>query len=127
MKHQSRQVTLSVYYSYASSDEYLCNQLSKHLAPLVHIGIVKEWFEYLITPGKNYAEEKRHALEASNLILLLISSDYLASDECFREMRFALEHHRRDKVQVVPIILRPCLWDVTLLLAYTACLAMVKQ
>src|SRR6266851_4085310 len=71
MERQPQLVTLSVFYSYAPSDRTLCDQLSRHLAPLVRIGMIKEWFEHLISPGVDYEEEKKRALETANLILLL--------------------------------------------------------
>ena len=94
MVQQQQRSPLSVFHSYAYADKALCDQLSRHLAPLVRMGMIKEWFEHNISPGANYAEEKEHALKTSNIVLLLISSDYLASEECFREMRFALDNQQ---------------------------------
>lgn len=50
-------------------------------------------------------------LESANIILLLISSDFLASDYCYdQEMKRAMEHHAQRKACVIPIILRNCDW-----------------
>src|SRR6266700_84229 len=56
-------------------------------------------------------EQLEKHLETASVILLLVSSDFLASDYCYDfEMQRALERHARDEAKVIPIILRPCEW-----------------
>lgn len=51
-------------------------------------------------------------LETSELILLLVSPDFLASDYCYEvEMRRALERNNAGEASVVPIIIRDCQWQ----------------
>src|SRR5260370_1268376 len=51
-------------------------------------------------------------LNTANLILLLISSDFMNSDYCYgKEMRRALERHRAGTCRVIPILLRPTYWE----------------
>jgi TIR domain len=51
-------------------------------------------------------------LEAAKIILLLVSSDFIASDYCYdKEMKRALEKHRAGEARVIPIILRHCDWE----------------
>lgn len=50
-------------------------------------------------------------LEAADVILLLVSSDFLASDYCYGiEMEAALRKRRMGEAIVIPVILRPCDW-----------------
>ncbi|MDQ3959532.1 MAG: toll/interleukin-1 receptor domain-containing protein [Pseudomonadota bacterium] len=50
-----------------------------------------------------------------DLILLLVSADFVASDYCYEiEMRAALKRHEKGEAKVVPIILRACQWRHTL-------------
>ena len=50
-------------------------------------------------------------LDAADVILLLISPDFIASDYCYeREMKRAMERHRKSEARVIPVILRPCDW-----------------
>jgi hypothetical protein len=50
-------------------------------------------------------------IENDDIILLLISSDFLASDYCYeREMRRAIECHEAGEAIVIPVILRACDW-----------------
>jgi len=54
----------------------------------------------------------QHLYEA-DVILLAVSSDFIASSYCFdREMAVALERMRRQEALVVPIILEACDWTV---------------
>jgi hypothetical protein len=53
-------------------------------------------------------------LDGAELILLLVSADFLASDYCYDvEMKRALERHNNNKARVVPIILKPAQWRDT--------------
>jgi hypothetical protein len=50
----------------------------------------------------------RH-LEEADVILLLVSADFLASDYLYDvELRRALERHRTEQTKMISIILRPC-------------------
>jgi len=53
-------------------------------------------------------------LERADIILLLISADFIASDYCYSiEMMRALERHDAGEARVIPIILRPTYWQET--------------
>ncbi|QNI33053.1 toll/interleukin-1 receptor domain-containing protein [Alloacidobacterium dinghuense] len=50
-------------------------------------------------------------LDKADVVLLLVSSDFLSSQYCYDiEVKRALELHESGKVRVIPIILRPCEW-----------------
>ena len=52
-------------------------------------------------------------LEAANIILLLVSADFIASDYCYEnEMTRALERHETGEARVVPIIVREVNWKL---------------
>jgi hypothetical protein len=49
------------------------------------------------------------------VILLLVSSDFINSDYCYDvELKRALKHHENRMSIVVPVILRPVVWNKTL-------------
>jgi TIR domain len=53
-------------------------------------------------------------LETANMILLLVSPDFLASDYCYdREMARAMERHESGEARVIPVILHACDWHST--------------
>lgn len=80
--------------------------------PLQRQGIIATWSNLDISPGANFEEEHSKYLEHAQLLLLLVSPDFLASDFCWgKEMMRALEQHQRGKATVIPIILRPVYWQ----------------
>src|SRR5262245_18723081 len=100
-----------VFYSYAHEDEELRNELEKHLRLLQRQGIIQPWHDREITAGRDWAGAIDDNLEKAELILLLISSDFLDSDYCYDiEMKRALARHEAGEAWVVPIHLRPVDW-----------------
>jgi hypothetical protein len=100
-----------LFFSYSHADEDLRDQLEKHLVALQRQGIISSWHDRRITAGSELADAIDGHLDAADVILLLISPDFIASDYCCeREMKRAMEHHRKGEARVIPVILRPCDW-----------------
>lgn len=100
-----------VFISYAHADEGLRQELDKHLASLKHQGIIEVWHDRRISAGQNWKDEIDRNLETADIVLLLISSDFIASDYCYKqEMHEALRRHEAGEAVVIPVILRPCDW-----------------
>src|SRR2546423_6012720 len=103
---------LKLFYSYALEDEVLRKKLNIHLAMLRREGLISEWHDRDISAGSLWAEEIDAHLKKANIILLLISPSFLASDYCYGiEMQEAMKRQAEGKVRVIPIILRPCDWE----------------
>jgi hypothetical protein len=74
-------------------------------------GLVRSWHDREIGAGDLWKEAIDRNLQEADVILLLISADFLASDYCFDiEMKNALERHAAGKALVIPVILRPVDW-----------------
>ena len=100
-----------LFFSYSHADEDLRNQLERQLAILKRQGIVELWHDRRIGAGAEFAREIDYHLEEADVILLLVSADFLASDYCYdREMKRALERHDKGSAVVIPVILRACAW-----------------
>lgn len=100
-----------VFFSYAHEDEELRDKLETHLSLLKRQGVIETWHDRRIGPGDAFGDEIDAALETSDIALLLVSADFLASDYCHDiEMRRALERHAQGLARVIPVILRPCDW-----------------
>jgi len=100
-----------VFISYSHKDEHYREELEKHLVMLRRNGLVQTWTDRKILPGQEWGKEISTELNASDIILLLVSSDFLASDYCFDiEVRQAMKQHELGRSTVVPIILRSCDW-----------------
>jgi hypothetical protein len=105
---------LKLFYSYSRKDEPLREQLDSHLAGLRRRGLIAPWFDRNIAAGSHWEQEILENLDNADIILLLISSDFLKSDYCYsKEMGRAMERHERGEARVVPVILRPVLWKST--------------
>lgn len=105
------ELALTLFYSYSHKDETLRDELNKHLKLLQRQGIIDAWYDRDITAGTDWAEAIDTHLNTADIILLLISADFLASDYCYEtEMQRALERHNHKEARVIPIILRECDW-----------------
>ncbi len=103
---------VEVFYSYAYVDEPFCDKLDNHLASLKREGLITTWHRRLIIPGMDWKEVVDRHLNTSSIILLLISSDFLASDYCYgTEMQRAMERYEKNEARVIPILLRPTDWE----------------
>lgn len=101
-----------VFISYASADESLRQELDKHLSLLKRDGVVETWTFRNIDAGADWRSTIDTELEAAEIILLLVSASFIASDYCWNvEMRRALQRHREGRARVIPIILRDCDWS----------------
>ncbi len=100
---------MSVFYSYAHEDEQLRNQLNTHLATLERLHLIVGWHDRDIRAGTEWEHEINRHLNTSQVILLLISAHFIASDYRYSiEMKRALERHEAGEAHVIPILLRPC-------------------
>ena len=103
---------LRIFFSYAHEDEELRDELAKQLDILERQGNIATWHDRRIEPGEEWAGKIAENLKAAELILLLVSADFLASDYIQDvELQHALERHQNNTARVVPIILRDCLWQ----------------
>lgn len=102
---------IQVFFSYAHRDEDLRDELAKHLSILQRQGVISAWHDRNISGGEEWATEIDRHLATAKIILLLISSDFVASNYCYElEMTQALERHRAGEAVVIPVILRPVDW-----------------
>lgn len=101
----------SVFFSYSHADEALRDQLEKQLSLLKRQGIIDVWHDRRIGAGEDFAEKIDQHVESDDIILLLVSSDFLDSDYCYeKEMTRAMERHHAGEAIVIPVILRACDW-----------------
>lgn len=100
-----------VFFSYSHKDEQMRNQLETHLAVLKRQGIIETWHDRQILAGDEFAHVISAELERADIVLLLVSPDFLASSYCYDvELARALERHRQGTARVIPVILRACDW-----------------
>lgn len=98
-----------VFISYSHKDEALRAELDKHLSLMRRQGEIDIWSDHRIPPGGDLDNSISEALESAEIVMLLLSADFIDSDYCFGvEMKRAMELHERGKAIVLPVMLRPC-------------------
>ncbi len=101
----------SVFFSYSHKDEALRDQLETHLALLKNQGLIDAWHDRRILAGSEVDDSIFDKLNSADVILLLVSADFLSSSYCYsREMQRAMERHAAREARVIPVILRHCDW-----------------
>lgn len=101
----------TVFFSYSHKDETLRDELEAHLGLLRNQGLIEHWHDRRILAGEELDPAILHKLERADVILLLISSDFISSWYCYsREMGRAMERHHAGEARVIPVILRHCDW-----------------
>lgn len=104
-------MTVKVFFSYCHKDEALRDQVEVQLALLKRQGVIEAWHDRRIGAGADFAAAIDKHVEEDDIILLLVSADFIASDWCYDiEMKRAMERHEAGQAIVIPVILRACDW-----------------
>ena len=102
---------VKIFYSYAHEDEAFQKTLEKHLKILERNGVISGWHRRKIGPGEEWEDQVDERLKSADIILLLVSADFIASDYCWDiEMKRALERHDAGEARVIPVIVRDVSW-----------------
>jgi len=105
-------VSIAILLCYAQQDKVRADQLKDHLSSLERNARITILDYGNIVPGAEWKQEIDKHLKEAQIILLLISSDFLASDYCYKvEMREAIQRHERKEAQVIPVLVRPVHWQ----------------
>jgi TIR domain-containing protein len=103
---------LKIFFSYSHKDKTLRDELGNHLATFVARGICETWYDGQIGAGDDWDEEIKTKLRTADFILLLISAAFLASKYIrSTELTVAMQRHQDKEAVVVPIMLRPCVYE----------------
>ena len=105
---------IKVFCSYSHKDEIFREELEVHASLLKRKKIIEIWHDRRILPGNEWENSIDSHLENSEIIILLISPDFIASDYCYgKELSRAIERHESGQSIVIPIIVRPSDWKDT--------------
>ena len=87
-------------------------RLVTHLKPLRRSGVIEVWFDRLMEAGDEWNEKIQQELEASDVVMFLVSPDFLASDYIMDvEVPAAVQKHQDKQVDIFPVLLKPCHWE----------------
>jgi serine protease AprX len=106
-----RDAPVRVMYSYSHKDETYKQELHTYLAPQRREGLIEVWQDRQILPGSEFDKDIAQALEESDIIILLVSANFIESEYCWsKEMTRAVQRHDEGKARVVPVIVKPADW-----------------
>jgi hypothetical protein len=101
-----------IFLSYAHADEDLKKELDTHLVPLRRSGKIETWNDRELIIGQEWNKEILEELNKADIILLLISKDFIASQYIWeKELEIAMKRHEKGTAKVVPVIVKNCLWQ----------------
>jgi formylglycine-generating enzyme required for sulfatase activity len=107
---------IKVFLSYSRKDDALREEFSAHLSSLTNQNLIEPWHDRKIDAGTEWAKEIDQNLEEAEIIVLLVSADFINSRYCYsNEMKQALAKHAAKTAQVIPVIIRTCDWQSSLL------------
>ncbi|TNE39562.1 MAG: toll/interleukin-1 receptor domain-containing protein [Alphaproteobacteria bacterium] len=108
-----------IFMSYSHRDEGLRDELEVQLAMLKRQGLIEIWHDRRLAAGDRFDWSISQELNEADVVLLLVSPDFLASDYCYKiEKARALERHNAGTARLISVILRPCDWKHTDLASY---------
>ena len=106
-------IPIKVFTSYAHKDEELREELDVHLAMIKRHKAISIWNDRQIVAGEEWDNAIKTELKEADIILLLVSPRFLASQYIYEiEIKHAMKRHRAGTATVIPIILKPCDWKV---------------
>lgn len=103
---------LEVFIAYARADKQHLVEFHKHLSSLKRENVVSIWYDGEILCGDRWESELKPKLESADIIIALISSDFIASEYCWeQELSRGIERHEEGSARLFPLLLRKCDWN----------------
>lgn len=111
MKTDGSAFYASLFYSYSHKDAKYRDDMETALSGLKREKLLKDWSDLNILPGQTISKEIRKKIDESEILVFLLSPDFIASDECMKEWEYAKQLAAEGRsIFRIPIILRDCSW-----------------
>ena len=102
---------LPLFICYAHANERIVRQLIPGLKVLARRGYIAAWRDTDLVPGEDWDDIIRRRLSEAQIILFMVSRQFLASEYITEHERpLAMELVKQKKAVVVPVLLSDCLW-----------------
>jgi len=103
-----------VFISYSRKDKRYLDELHTQLSLYVRSGYINYWDDTKIRPGAHWREELDQALNSARVAVLLVSSDFLASNFIIeQELPPLLAAEKRQETKIISVILDYCAYKLT--------------
>lgn len=97
----------------ANRNERWLDRVLTHLRPLIRNGTLDAWSDKQIKSGHLFNQTIHDAIDSADAAVLLISSNFLASDYISEsEMPALLAQARLKGIPIIPVILKPCIFEL---------------
>lgn len=114
VKPEMRSVRDRVFISYSHKDKKWLDELQGHLEPYRRNGLVTAWSDESISPGEKWFAEIKGALALTKVAVLLVTSDFLASEFIAKhELRPLLDQEKKGEVCIIWIPVGACSYKET--------------
>jgi internalin A len=112
MRDEVEQLPVRAFVSYSHKDLEYLKELRSALAPLMRLQKLQLWDDRDIDAGDEWEKVIFQQLEEADIVLCLVSADFVASEFCYKkEFGVALEAHRKGEKTIVPVMLRQTDWS----------------
>lgn len=111
MRDEYEQLSVKAFISYSHADLEYLKAFRNALSPLIRLNKLQVWDDKSIEAGEEWEKVIFQQLEEADIVLCLVSADFVASDFCYKkEFEIALEAHVKGEKTIVPILLRKTDW-----------------
>lgn len=102
-----------VFISYSHKDEEWKDVLVGHLNVLKHKNPDYDfWDDRRIEVGVNWEPKIKEAINSARIAILMVSTNFLNSKFIIEyEVQKLLKLRKKDRLLVIPLIVKPCAWD----------------
>jgi len=105
-------VPKKMFISYAREDFEYVERLKRFMYPLQREGLVETWSDSNLAPGQSWNDAIQKEMEEADIILYMVSVDFLNSKFINENERVWANKHVGDQgTIIVPVIVRPAPWD----------------
>ena len=102
----------NLFYSYSHEDAKYRNNMETALSQLKRENLLQDWSDLSILPGRPISKEIREKMDETDIFVFLLSRDFIASDACMEEWKYAKQLVTEGKpIFRIPVILRDCAWE----------------
>ena len=103
----------TVFISYSHKDEKWKDFLRSHVGVLEQTGRITVWDDRQIDGGEEWYPEIVAAMESAAVAVCLISPDFLKSDFINKEeVPYLIKRRQSENMILLPVLVRPCLWEI---------------
>ena len=100
---------VQIFYSYSHKNEDFRSSMEKSLSLLRRQNLIREeWSDRKILPGQRISDAVRKEMKAADILVFLLSSDFISSESCMKEWKESKQFKSSFRI---PIILTHCSWQ----------------